>query len=371
MHLIDFINEEKNWRSILKEPPYCFSLTEEGKYTLIKYGFGLTHFEEIGELGLEARGLIVKECGNSYKVVCHGLNKFFNMEEPNATKLDWAHGFSILEKMDGTNIRLWWDEGEWHISTLGVMFADNNEYGVMFKKACGNFLQYVAGLNPDYTYVYELVGPQNRIVVRYEELAAYFICARNLKSGEETLNAPEAIRYGIKTIPSYSAKNKWEAIQLKKQLPENVEGMVVCDHNFNRIKLKTDWYLELHRVKGNGVCTVKRIVRLWQLEGLDDFIAAFPEYQDFVDPIVNEIRTLIVDSEAAFHFLTKEEISRKEFAAKVQQYTPYVQSCCYALLDEKYSEAATFFKNMLPNKLSKYIEGKVTVKEFGTVEDEG
>ena len=371
MKLIDFINQNKEWRTLLANPPYSFLIKDEGIYTLIKYGFGITQFENLGELGLEARGLIIKECGNTYKVVCHGLNKFFNMEEPNAAKLDWEHGFSVLEKMDGTNIRLWYDEGEWHISTLGTIFADNDEYGMLFKKACSNFAYYVTELDPSYTYVYELVGPLNRIVVRYEETAAYFICKRNLKSGLESLNAPEAMRCGIRAIPSYTVKNKWQAILLQHELPENVEGMVVCDSHFNRVKLKTDWYLELHRVKGNGVCNVKRVVKLWQLEGLDDFIAAFPEYNEFVEPVMDEIRALINDSEAAFHFLNEKEMSRKEFAAKVQQYAPLIQACCYALLDKKVENAATFFKTMIINKLAKYVESKVSVKEFGKEEDEG
>lgn len=371
MKLIQFINENKNWRELLTEPPYSFLIKDEGNYTLIKYGFGITDFAAIGELGLEARGIIVKNYNGTYVEVCHGLNKFFNMEEPNAAKLDWEHGFSVLEKMDGTNIRLWYDEGEWHISTLGTIFADNDEYGIMFKKACSDFVSYVAELDPSYTYVYELVGPLNRIVVRYDKTAAYFICKRNLKTGAESLVSLEALRCGIRAIPAYNAKNKWDAIQLRKKLPENVEGMVVCDSHFNRVKLKTDWYLELHRVRGNGVCNIKRVVKLWQLEGLDDFIAAFPEYNEFVEPIMNEIRTLINDSEVAFHSLTKEEMPRKIFAAKVQQYAPLVQACCYALLDGKRDSAITFFKKMLTNKLTKYVEGKVSVKEFGREEDDG
>jgi len=371
MELIKFINQNREWRDLLTQPPYSFTLKDEGKYTLIKYGFGITDFAAIGQLGLEARGLIVKDMGkNGFKVVCHGLNKFFNMEEPCAATIDW-HCFNILEKMDGTNIRLWYDEGEWHISTLGTIFADNDEYGVMFKKACGNFLQYVANLDPNFTYVYELVGPQNRIVVRYEETAAYFICKRNLETDLESLEAPEAIYGNVKTIPVYTAKNKWDAIQLRNRLPENVEGMVVCDSHFNRVKLKTDWYLELHRVKGNGVCNVKRVVKLWQLEGLDDFIAAFPEYSDFVEPIMDEIRALVNGSEVAFHSLREVEMPRKVFAAKVQQYAPLVQACCYALLDGKCENAAAFFKAMITNKLVKYVEGKVSVKEFGREEDEG
>lgn len=371
LKLIDFINENKEWRALLAQPPYSFLIKDDGPYTLIKYGFGITQFEEIGELGLEARGLIIKKRGDTYVEVCHGLNKFFNMEEPCAATIDWQHPFSVLEKMDGTNIRLWCDEGKWHISTLGIIFADNDEYGLLFKKACGDFNNYVKGLDPSYTYVYELVGPLNRIVVRYEETAAYFICKRNLNSGLESLNAPEALRCGIRVIPSFPVKNKWDAIQLRKELPENVEGMVVCDSHFNRVKLKTDWYLELHRVRGNGICNVKRVVKLWQLEGLDDFIAAFPEYNEFVEPIMDEIRALITDSEAAFHFLMAQNLERKVFAAKVQQYAPLVQACCYALLDKKVESAVVFFKNMITNKLAKYVESKVSVKEFGREEDEG
>lgn len=371
MHLIQFINENKNWLTLLRQPPYSFTIKEQHPYYLIKYGFGITDFTTIGELGLEARGLIVKDCGNSYIEICHGLNKFFNMAESCAATIDWQHSFQVLEKMDGSNIRLWYDMGEWHISTLGTIFADSDEYGVMFKKVCGNFIQYVTELDTNYTYVYELVGPLNRIVVRYDEMAAYFICKRNLNSGFESLDAPEALRCGIRVIPSYNVNNMEEALHLRDKLPENVEGMVVCDSHFNRVKLKTEWYLELHRIKGNGVCTVKRVVKMWQAEELDDFIAAFPEYTEFVEGILKEIHTLIYNSEAAFYFLYEDGMNRKEFAAKIQNHTPLARACCYALLDKKYEDAATFFKSITPNKLIKYVEDKVQVKEFGKIEDDG
>ena len=371
MDLLNFINTNADWRTLLANPPYSFQIKEEGSYILIKYNFGITNFAEAKQIGLEARGLIVKDCGNSqYKVVCHGLDKFFNIEEPNAANLNW-NCFQVFEKMDGSNIRLWYncDEGKWHISTLSIIFADNNEYGLLFKKACGNFEDYVKNLDTNCTYVYELVGPLNKIVVRYEKLAAYFICKRNLISNCESLEAPEAICGNIKTIPVYRANSKWEALQLRKKLPENVEGMVAVDCNFNRVKLKTDWYLELHRIRGNGVCTVKRVVKLWQLDALDDFIAAFPEYLEFVKPIIREIRALVEDSEVAFHTLADENLERKVFAAKVQRYKPFIQSCCYALLDNKFENATDFFKGMLVNKLTKYVESRVKVKEFG-IEDE-
>lgn len=371
MHLIQFINENKNWMELLRQPPYSFTIKEQHPYYLIKYGFGITDFAAIGLLGLEARGLIVKDCGNFYVEVCHGLDKFFNMEEPCAATIDWQHSFHVLEKMDGSNIRLWYGEGIWHISTLGTIFAENDEYGAMFKKVCGDFNNYVEELNPSCTYVYELVGPLNRIVVRYDEMAAYFICKRNLISGVESLNAPEAMRCGIRAIPAYTVKNKWQAILLQHGLPENVEGMVVCDSHFNRVKLKTNWYLELHKIRGNGVCTVKRVVKMWQAEELDDFIAAFPEYTEFVENVLNEIRTLIYDSEGTFYFLYENGMSRKDFATKIQNHTPLARACCYALLDKKYNDAASFFKGITPNKLVKYIEDRVQIKEFGRAEDDG
>lgn len=366
MHLIDFINKNKEWRTILTQPPYSFIIKDEDKYTLIKYTFGVTDFAAIGNLGLEARGIIIKNCDDTYKVVCHGLNKFFNKEEECAATIHWQDGVKVLEKMDGTNIRLWWDEGKWHISTLGAIYTEFEE---MTKACVFQFQNYCDRLDKNCTYVYEMVGPQNRIVVHYKENALYFISKRNIVNGVENDDAPEALRNGVRVIPHYNCRNMWDTLKLLEGMDEEHEGVVVCDVHFNRVKLKTEWYLALHRVRGNGVLTVKRVVEMWQVGALDDYMAAFPEYNEFINNTLAAIKKLIEETEYAFHFLAAKPLSRKEFAAQVQKYAPLVQACCYALLDKKCANAYEFFIKMPKNKIVKYVEGNVKQKSYGVEEE--
>ena len=44
---------------------------------------------------------------------------------------------------------------------------------------------FLCELDTDLTYMFELVGPYNRIVIPYDEPAIYFLGARNKYTGEE------------------------------------------------------------------------------------------------------------------------------------------------------------------------------------------
>lgn len=331
---------------------------------------GLSNFEL--EEVKEARGLIVREDFGRFVEVAHGLDKFFNAEEPFAAAIDWAHDISVLEKIDGSNIRIWWDMGKWHISTLGVVAANTNEFGSLVNEFFQfHFDLYCENLDPNFTYVYELVSPDKRIVVHYEKLQLYFIEKRNIHTGEEFLEAPEALQFGVLPIKKYEIKDMVTLRQILDNLGDEHEGFVVCDYKFNRIKVKTGWYLELHKIRGNGVCTIKRIVQMWRAGALDDFVAAYPEYSNFIDNIMGIVKELVKECENQFHFNWRDTMEKKEFAFYVKKLPPIVKSYCFARFDNKVEDAATFVKEkVVVNTLVEYIEKYSEVKEFGVKEDE-
>ena len=62
MHLkiIDFINQNKNWRDILSEAPYYLSIKDDGEYTILKYNQISSDFSN--DYVKESRGLIRSPC---------------------------------------------------------------------------------------------------------------------------------------------------------------------------------------------------------------------------------------------------------------------------------------------------------------------
>lgn len=370
MKLIDFINCNKDWKISLKETPFYLNIKEEYPYYLLKYNMGLSNFEL--EEVKEARGLIVRENFGRFVEVAHGLDKFFNADEPFAANIDWKHQVSVLEKIDGTNIRFWFDSGKWHISTLGVITADNNEFGTMVQKFFQfHFDSYVKNLDPNFTYVYELVAPTNRIVVHYDKLQLYFIEKRNIHTGCEYLSAPEALNMGVVTIPAYTITTVFALYEALEKLGNEHEGFVVCDENFNRIKVKTTWYLELHKIRGNGICTIKRVIKMWKDGSLDDFLGAYPEYTNFVDKIMNIIKNLIRECETQLYFNWCTGIEKKEFAERIKNLPPIIKSYCFVCFNKKIDSATNYVRDYLfTNTLVDWVEDKCEIKEFGIKEDE-
>ena len=77
MHLkiIDFINQNKNWRDVLSESPYYLSIKGDGEYTILKYNQISSDFSN--DYVKESRGLIIRKDGDSYIPVCVPLYIIF------------------------------------------------------------------------------------------------------------------------------------------------------------------------------------------------------------------------------------------------------------------------------------------------------
>lgn len=81
LKIIDFINQNKNWRDILSEAPYYLSIKDDGEYAILKYNQISSDFSN--DYVKESRGLIIRKDGDNYIPVCVPFLKFFNFGEPN------------------------------------------------------------------------------------------------------------------------------------------------------------------------------------------------------------------------------------------------------------------------------------------------
>jgi RNA ligase len=102
------------------------------------------------------RGLVTDDKGN---IVARPFKKFFNMEEGKHTP---TSDFEVYDKMDGSLGIFFYYEGGWVMATRGSFTSDQavKGYEMMFKYDFAN-------LHKDYTYLFEIIYDQNRIVVKY------------------------------------------------------------------------------------------------------------------------------------------------------------------------------------------------------------
>lgn len=246
----------------------------------------------------EARGIIIAKPG--YRVVCRPFRKFGNLQESYADKIDWRYA-EVQEKIDGSIIKLFFNPHtwKWQFATNGVINANQAEVAGI-RKTYGDLIRSAVNyqqiqdlieqfeqnqyhiLDQNYTYIFELTGPENQVVIHYPYNKIWHTGTRNNKTGEEV------DKYiGIDQPRRYPLHNEDECMSAAEKLNcglngVNYEGFVVVDRHvnnpdgsWNRIKIKSPEYVMLHHALNNGNIGKEKAMELI-LSGKDKDIPASP-----------------------------------------------------------------------------------------------
>ena len=280
MALLEFINENVNWKDILQKEPYNLSVKQDSYgHVMVKYK--KDNFDFDNPIIQESRGCIVAFIDGKWKYVCRPFDKFGNYGESYAATLaiNWDKSF-VREKIDGSLIKFWYSEicNKWMVSTNGTIDAKEAtlpacdiDYYTYFCDAIGkdNLSILIASMDKEYTYMFELVSPYTKLVVEYPNTALYYLSRRNIHTMKEDNARPEAFGdFGILFPKIYSLKTLEDCLAYVKTMDKNEEGFVVKDASFHRIKIKSPEYLLAFRSKNNGVLSTKRIVKMIREESI-------------------------------------------------------------------------------------------------------
>jgi len=319
LKVIDFIKNTENWREILSSAPYNLLINDDGNFTILKYSQINSDFNI--DIVRECRGLIID---NDYNPVCVPFFKFANYGEPYADKIDWETA-KVEEKIDGSLIKVWNYKGTWIVSTNGTIYAENasvdavcddkhgkkfSNFAELFDAARKKTGLVFENLNAQYTYMFELCSPYNRIVVPHNEIKIYHIGTRD----NITLQELET-DIGIAKPQTYNCNNIKDLIEMSAKLKYCEEGYVVKDKNYRRIKVKGPAYVAAHHLISD--MNDKKLLELIRRNETAEFLAYFPEYQKFTD----NLKAKISEVEAEIGNVQKEIFegqifeNRKDFAA--------------------------------------------------------
>lgn len=272
-HIGKFISENEDWKEILSNEPYNLKISFDGEYVLMKYDMKTADFSS--PIVREARGIIFK-VGEWEYPVCHPFDKFFNYGETFSENVDWNSAV-VSEKIDGSLMKLWFDENGWHLSTNGSInaykttFNDRgNTFGELFEKALLyngiTFTELITGLNRNYTYMFELVSPASRIVIPYKITDIYYLGRREKYTDKEYpfFSEDPNIVFGknIKTPKVYRMNTLSQVLSASADLPWDEEGYVVCDKLCNRVKIKSPKYVLAHYNLTNRAVSFKNFVQI-------------------------------------------------------------------------------------------------------------
>ena len=316
LHIQKYLRNGGTLQSI-EDKYYIYSKRHSNFNNLVLFKYDQIYSPFAEEIVREARGIILDE-NNDWNIVNFSMKKFFNYSEGHASKIDWNTA-KCLCKEDGSLMQLYSFNNEWHIATSGTPDAKTpiNDYGFSFEELFWNTFGDKSKLpSPDCgkCFWFELVSQYNRIVVRYNNPELILLGGRDLTTLQE-LTLEEAGKYfpHIRPVKSFPLQSVEQIVATFEHIsPLSQEGFVVCDNNFNRIKVKSPAYIALHHLKDNLV-SKRNLVEVVRSGEIDEVVSAFPEYSTILFEIKSKLNELISSLEKTYEEIKDIKI-QKEFA---------------------------------------------------------
>ncbi|MDR0784179.1 MAG: T4 RnlA family RNA ligase [Propionibacteriaceae bacterium] len=358
LELLDFVRQNQDWEARLADSPYFVKTKRDGRFVLLKYDQIRSDFNLA--LVRECRGIILDETAN-YQPVCVPFMKFGNIGESYVPKIEWGTA-KVQEKLDGSLIKLWNYQDQWHVSSNGEIDARNahidsalltgasrSNLFELFMEAWEKTGQTMESLNSRYTYLFELTSPHNRVVVRHTQTTIRHIGTRDnitLEELDTDIGIPKPRTFNLRTVE--------ECLENVRALGSDDEGYVVVDRDFNRIKIKSPRYVALAHM-ALGVTTRGNVTEIIQRNEQAEVLTYFPEYQGVFDEILQGIDGFCARQEADLAQLQAMTFAtRKDLAAVVTKME--CPPCLFSLMDGKVASARDWLLSRSPSKLLEYVD---------------
>lgn len=326
---------------------------------------------------------------SGFELLAWPMCRFYNEGDAAAAHVDWNSAV-VLEKLDGTMIVLYWDaiHNQWHVGTRSVPEADlpikaghmeigDTTFDGLFWRALDETIrangghahedhvqggslvaQFLARLNKQVTYVFELTSQFNRVVVRYDVPRVTLIAARNIQTGLEVPIA-DGLFHG--TVPAATTWPVRDLGALKEHVASmngiDCKGAVVLDasgHPFKRLKVKNRSWLLASMFK-DTIDTSRRGAMRFIIDGTwDDAVTEVPpDVRREFERLANGLRRHLIDINTNYAVWRDAAVRapssnpRKEFALMVQAAPPLQRSPAYfQLWEEKYADASAWLRGI-------------------------
>ena len=326
---------------------------------------------EWDDLTLMCRGLIFDRYGN---IVARPFKKFFNMgevyepEKPAPPLPD--EPFEVTEKMDGSLGILYpvyvgdHPVPYYQIASRGSFTSEQAQRAnTMLQRTYGMYgaldpLNQGPMFRQGHTYLFEILYPENRIVVDYgdkEMLVLLAIIDNDTGRDVPFVDEPDLALY-FPVVRRYDGVSGIEELMLRYEGEDNFEGFVVrFTESDTRLKVKLPEYLRLHKL-----LTGINSRRIWEClaagQNIEPFLERVPdEFYRWVDTVATDLHaqheTISAEAHRVFERIRREAAHkvgihdaslagslamgrelRKEFALLAQPYKR-ISGLLFTLLD--------------------------------------
>lgn len=294
-----FLNQEfasfDTLKTTLKNSPFFLKIKETDNHFLISH----TKQTPITDFTRKCFGLIVDK--TTLKPISMAFHKMWEItgkyNEEEIHQLIASHEFfktdtiTIEEAIDGTLVRLYFQDGEWKKATKNCMNAyeafwnNSKSFGELFDE-CAFDLNYEL-LNKNYSYSFVIQHCENRIIVPYQQNTLVHLLTRDMETLEEVdddvhIVKPRKFHFDNIHHIFYSLINtSW-----------TFQGYVLINSNKDRLKIENPNYTYVKELKGNNTNFKTRILQLLHNRQKHEFLKYFPEYSEMIHMVILDIQHL-------------------------------------------------------------------------------
>jgi RNA ligase len=292
----------------------------------------------IATLRRECRGIIFDS--KTGEILRRPFHKFFNVNERDETQdhsVDLSRPHAILEKLDGSMIapfivgdKLIWGTkmGATDVAKPVEDFVDDRY--IDFAVRC---------IAKGYTPIFEWCSRKQCIVLDYSEDQLVLTAIRNMHTGVYTeyhwMQKWEKY-YDIPVVRAFEPQSDMKAFIEYVRDMEDLEGFVVRFNDGHMIKLKCDWYVQIHKAK-EAILQDRNIVELILDDKLDDIKAHLPaEDRDRLTQFESGFNhaVFIITNDIRSEMRGIKDMDRKTFALTVAPHLdPFVRPIIFKNFD--------------------------------------
>lgn len=297
---------------------------------------------------LAARGLIFDADGT---VHARPFEKFFSLRQWGDDIAVPDEPFELTEKLDGSMGIAYWGPDGWAIATRGSF---EGEQATRATKMLADYIDVrdLIALPHDRTYLFEIIYPENRIVVNYAGRTALVLLAiLDNESGQDLPLDDDRFPH----VRRYTAPERFGEQDILALVPhENFEGFVArFVPSCLRIKIKTADYYAMHRFVTET--TPKHIWEFLRSGGdIETLLNGAPsqwadEARAAGDEFLYQHRRCREQLDRAYEWLCREGITidrashpreyRKQFAEHVLRYSESLRPSLFLLYDGRADDA--------------------------------
>jgi RNA ligase len=244
-------------------------------------------------------------------------------------------------------------KGEWIIATRGSFTSPQAIKGKELLEKY-NFER----LHTGYTYLFEIIYKENRIVCDYDYDDLVLLGMINTKTGDEINihNDDEDVRFknmisniGFRVVMLYKTWGEGYDL-LKEEISNDREGYVIRFKNGFRMKIKGEEYKRLHRILTN-ISNRDIWEYLKDNKPFDELLEKVPdEFNDWVKETVRDFTirfdNINKDYIEIYENLKSRNLDRKEFAVRAKEYRH--SNILFNMLDGK-EHKQNIWKIIYPN----------------------